>query len=108
MRIASLPYNPNLNDGVIISAAPFHRLFRLRSWAKDTEECWKSLAKGEYDWAHLAYTIWSDRVREVCKHDRSIAITQGLEELWEAPSPAAKKRAGGRGKRKTSVPEEKS
>ncbi|NLX96466.1 MAG: BREX-1 system adenine-specific DNA-methyltransferase PglX, partial [Rhodopirellula sp.] len=63
LRIAALPYKPDLNDGVIINAAPFHGLFRLRSWAKDTEDCWKKLAKGDYDWAHSAYTIWPDRVR---------------------------------------------
>jgi hypothetical protein len=40
----------------------------------------------------LAYTLWPDRVREVCKHDRSIAIAHGLEELCEVEVPAAKKR----------------
>ena len=81
LRIASLPYNPNLNDGVIINAAPFHNVFRLRSWTKDTGECWKKLQKGDYDWAHLAYTIWPERVREVCRKDRSIAIAHDLEDL---------------------------
>jgi len=33
LRIAALPYKPNLNDGVIINAAPLTGLFRLRSWA---------------------------------------------------------------------------
>ena len=41
------------------------------------------LEAGEYDWAHMAYTLWPGRVREVCKHDRSIAIAHGLEELCE-------------------------
>jgi len=85
LRIAALPYKPNLNDGVIINAAPFHKLFRLRSWEKDTEEVWNKLERGEYYWAHLAYTIWPDRVKDVCKHDRSIAIAHGLEELYEGP-----------------------
>lgn len=108
LRIAALPYRPNLNDGVVINAAPFHKLFRLRSWAKDTEECWKSLAKGHYDWAHLAYTIWPDRVREVGKRDRSIAIAHGLEDLCESPAPGAKKNTRGRGKRKAAAAEEES
>jgi len=99
LRIAALPYKPDLNDGVIINAAPFHGLFRLRSWAKDTEDCWKKLAKGDYDWAHSAYTIWPDRVRKVCRTDRSIAIAHGLEDLCEVEAPESKKR-GGRGRRK--------
>jgi len=99
LRIAALPYKPDLNDGVIINAAPFHGLFRLRSWAKDTEDCWKKLAKGDYDWAHSAYTIWPDRVRKVCRTDRSIAIAHGLEDLCEVEAPESKKK-GGRGRRK--------
>ena len=85
LRIAALPYKPDLNDGVIISAAPFHNLFRLRSWARDTADCWERLQGGSYDWARLAYTIWPDRVRAVCRKDRSIAVAHGLDELWEAP-----------------------
>jgi len=77
---------------VIINAAPLHQLFGLRKWAKDTEAVWRKLEKGEYDWAHMAYTLWPDRVREVCKHDRSIAIAHGLEELCEVPEKGAKKR----------------
>lgn len=99
LRIAALPYKPDLNDGVIINAAPFHGLFRLRSWAKDTEDCWKKLAKGDFDWAHSAYTIWPDRVRKVCRTDRSIAIAHRLEDLCEVEAPESKKK-GGRGRRK--------
>jgi hypothetical protein len=32
-----------LHDGVIINAAPFHNLFRLRSWAKDTDPAGRNL-----------------------------------------------------------------
>ena len=93
-RVAALPYKPNLNDGVLITASPLWKLFRLPKWRKDLEECWKKLAAGDYDWAHLAYSIWPDRVREVCKHDRSIAIAHGLEELCEvAVRPTKKKRS---------------
>jgi len=83
LRVAGLPYKPNLNDGVIITAAPLHKLFRLRSWAKDTKSCWEKLGRGDYDWAHLAYTLWPERVKEVCRRDRSIAIAHGLEDLCE-------------------------
>jgi len=95
LRAAGLPYKPNLNDGVIITAAPLHRLFRLRSWAKDTKSCWEKLGRGDYDWAHLAYTLWPERVKEVCRRDRSIAIAHGLEDLCEI-KPSVAKRKGGR------------
>lgn len=98
LRIAALPWKPNLNDGVIINAAPLHKLFRLRTWAKDAGDCWERLRKGDYDWAHLAYTIWPDRVRDACKKDRSIAIAHGLEDLCEVEAPAPKKKAGRRKK----------
>ena len=93
LRIATLPYKPNLNDGVIINAAPFHSLFRLRSWANDTENVWGKLENGDYDWAHLAYIIWPDQVREACKKDRSIAIAHGLEDICEVEVTPTKKRA---------------
>ncbi len=93
-RIADLPYRPNLNDGVLITASPLWKLFRLPKWRKDLQECWKRLEAGDYDWAHLAYSIWPDRVREVSKTDRSIAIAHDLESLCEiAAKPAKNKRS---------------
>jgi len=94
LRVAGLPYKPNLNDGVIITAAPLHKLFRLRSWAKDTESCRRQLEQGAYDWAHLAYTLWPERVKEVCRRDRSIAIAHGLEEICETELPGSKRKSG--------------
>ena len=99
LRVAALPYRPNLNDGVIINAAPFNKLFRLSAWARDTEKAWKKLQEGEYDWAHLAYTLWPERVREVCRRDRSMAIAHGLEDLCEV-DPLTAKRGGKRKGRK--------
>ncbi len=92
-RIIRLPWKPNLNDGVLITAAPLWKLFRLGKWQKDLAACWKDLESGEYDWAHLAYTIWPDRVRQKCRKDRSLAIAHGLESICEieAPKPKAKK-----------------
>lgn len=83
-------WKPNLNDGVIITACPLWKLFRLPKWRRDLEACWKSLEAGEYDWAHLAYTLWPDRVREKCKKDRSLAIAHGLEAICEV-KPVEKK-----------------
>lgn len=81
--IASLPYKPNQDDGVLITAAPLYKLFRHSKWRKSTEECWKSLEKGEFDWAHLAYSIWPERVAKKCKKDYSMAIAHGLENICE-------------------------
>jgi Eco57I restriction-modification methylase len=80
-RIIKLPWKPNLNDGVFLTASPLWKLFRHGKWQKDLKACWEKLEAGEYDWAHLACTIWPDRVREKCKTDRSLAIAHGLEEL---------------------------
>lgn len=99
LRLAGLPYKPDLNDGVIINAAPLHKLFRLRRWAQDTGKVWRKLEDGDYDWAHMAYTLWPERVREVCKHDRSIAIAHGLEELCEVPEKTSKKKGKKRKKK---------
>jgi len=85
LRIAQLPYKPNLNDGVQITAAPLWKLFGLKKWQTKLKDTWKKLEKGDYDWAHLAYTIWPDRVREKCKGDKSLAIAHDLEALYEVP-----------------------
>ena len=88
-------WKPNLNDGVLITACPLWKLFRLPKWRKDLETCWKEMEAGDYDWAHLAHTLWPDRVRQNCKTDRSLAIAHGLEALCEvaAPKPKAKRAA---------------
>jgi hypothetical protein len=83
LRIAALPYKPDQNDGVLISAAPLWPLFRHRPWQSTLKECWEELKEKKYEWAHLAYAIWPDRVRERCKKDKSIAIAHGLEDLYE-------------------------
>lgn len=91
LRIAQLPYKPNLNDGVQLTAAPLWPLFGLKKWQTKLKDTWKKLEKGDYDWAHLAYTIWPDRVREKCKGDKSLAIAHDLETLYEAPPEKPKK-----------------
>lgn len=92
LRLAQLPWKPNLNDGVQITAAPLWKLFRLPKWQKTLKETWQKLEKGDYDWAHLAYTLWPGRVREKCKTDKSLAIAHDLEGLYEAPPQPEKKR----------------
>ena len=90
LRVAQLPYKPNQDDGVLITAAPLHNLFRHTKWRKSTEACWKKLEKGEYDWAHLAFSIWPERVRNKCVKDLSMAIAHGLENICEV-KPKEKK-----------------
>ena len=92
LRIAQLPYKPNLNDGVQITAAPLWKCFRLKKWQTKLKDTWEKLEQGEYDWAHLAYSIWPDRVTEKCKHDKSLAIAHDLENLYEPPPEKAKKK----------------
>lgn len=104
-RIIKLPYVPNPNDGVLITASPLWKLFRLPKWQKDLKQCWEELKGGDYDWAHLALSIWPDRVRQKCKTDRSLAIAHKLENLCELrqPKPKVKK---GRGKQESLVKED--
>jgi hypothetical protein len=83
LDIARLPYKPNLNDGVLINAAPLRPLFRYKPWQVELKKCWEDLKRGEYDWSHMAYNIWPDRIRQVCRKDKSIAIAHGLEDLYE-------------------------
>ena len=89
-EIIKLPWKPNLNDGVLINAAPLWKLFRLPAWQKKLKATWDELTKGDYDWAHLAYTIWPERVKDACKSDRSMAIAHGLEHLCTIEAPKAK------------------
>lgn len=77
-------WNPNLNDGVIINHAILWRITPYAPWQKACKECWDKLVKGDYDWAHLAFHLWPDRVIRKCITDRSLAIAHGLEErLWQ-------------------------
>ena len=92
LRVAQLPYKPNQDDGVLITAAPLHNLFRHTKWKKATQDCWKQLQNGDYDWAHLAYSIWPDRVRKKCVKDLSMAIAHGREDICEVKPKETKKK----------------
>lgn len=83
-RVAPL-WNPDLNDGVIINFAPLWRLVpQHRAWQKECKKVWDKLARGDYDWAHLAMHLWPERVVPKCAKDRSLAIAHGLEDVfWE-------------------------
>jgi len=91
LRVAEV-WKPDLDDGVVITASPLWKLFRLPKWQKTLKETWQKLERGEYDWAHLAYAIRPNEVREKCKSDKSLAISHGLEELYVEPPVDAKKK----------------
>lgn len=91
LRIAKF-WKPDLNDGVQITAAPLWDLFALRPWKKTLKETWTKLEKGDYDWAHLAYSIRPEQVKEKCRTDKSLAIAHDLEHLYEEPKGGAKKK----------------
>jgi hypothetical protein len=77
-------WNPNLNDGVIINHAILWRITPYTPWQKKCKECWDKLVKGDYDWAHLAFHLWPERVIPKCTTDRSLAIAHRLEDrLWQ-------------------------
>ncbi|MCD8559958.1 MAG: BREX-1 system adenine-specific DNA-methyltransferase PglX [Shewanella xiamenensis] len=78
LRLAKF-WKPNLNDGVQITAAPLWKLFQHKAWQKKLKETWESLEKGDYDWAHLACSIWPERVLRKCHQDRSLAIAHDVE-----------------------------
>ena len=73
-RIIKLSYVPNLDDGVLVTASPLWKLFRLPKWQKDLKSCWEEVQAGDYDWAHIAFSDLPDRVQQKCKGDRSLAI----------------------------------
>ena len=72
------------------------KFFRLTKWRNKLKKTWEELKSGKYDWAHLALSIWPDRVvREKCTTDRSIAIAHDLEdELWEEVEEVSVTRGG--------------
>ena len=81
-RVAPL-WDPDLDDGVVLASAPLWRLVPHKGWQKDLKARWDELAKGKYDWAHLAMRLWPERVVPKCAEARSLAIAHGLEDvLW--------------------------
>lgn len=81
-RVAPL-WDADLDDGVILNFAPLWRLVpQNRTWQKECRTAWESLAKGDYDWAHIAMRLWPERVVPKCAKDRSLAIAHNLEEVF--------------------------
>lgn len=49
--VAQSGWEPDLNDGIILNAAPLEELFADAKWRKDISEHREKLEKGEYPWA---------------------------------------------------------
>lgn len=88
-RAANRHLDFDLNDGVILNIAP---LWELVPWS-EPKTYWQELQEGKYDWSHVAYQLWPERVQEACRKDRSIAIAHGREDLCaDEPVNAGKKK----------------
>lgn len=75
-RTDDAPYEPDLDDGVMINSAALWPLLAPQ-W-KDPKKWWKELATAEgrkdYDWSHLAARYFADRVDAKCQKDPSLAV----------------------------------
>lgn len=83
-------WKPNLNDGVQITAAPLWSLFQHKPWQNKLKKTWQELDKEKYDWSHMAFNVWPERVLKKCHQDRSFSVAHGVEDdLWhEVEVPA--------------------
>lgn len=83
-EILSAGFNCDIDDGVVITAAPLRKLFNHSGWRQELEERWTNLDAGDYEWSKLAFNYWPERVISKCLEDRSIAIAHDLDKvLWE-------------------------
>ena len=78
-------FQPHPDDGAAISACLLAELFGHRAWRRKLEQHRAKLRAGDYDWSHLALSLFPDRVRKKCRLDRSLAIAHGLEDLYKGP-----------------------
>jgi hypothetical protein len=82
LRVAKI-WKPNRDDGVQITAAPLWQFFVHSKWRETLKKTWADLVDGKYEWAHIAFYIWPERVVRTAHKDRSIAIAHSLEDaLW--------------------------
>lgn len=82
-RILAAGYVPNHDDGVPVTAAPLLHLAASRPWRVECEKNMELLEKGDYDWSHLAMSMYPARVTQKVKKDWCMALTHGLEHICE-------------------------
>jgi hypothetical protein len=76
-------YKPNHDDGVPVTACPLVKLIRHSGWRQECTDNLKKLQEGEYDWSHLAFSLYPARITQKAKNDWCMALTHGLEHLCE-------------------------
>lgn len=87
-------YVPNHDDGVPVTAAPLAALFGHNAWKNECQSNLELLQEGEYDWSHLAYSMFPNRIREKAKKDWCLALTHSLEELCDnKPKPKKERKS---------------
>ena len=82
-RVMGLGYVPNHDDGVPVTAAPLVQLITHAAWRNECQTNMNALEKGDYDWSHLAMSMYPARVTQKAKKDWCLALTHGLEHLCE-------------------------
>lgn len=101
-NIINAGYKPNHDDGVPVTSCPLVKLIAHRGWKQECTENWEDLQKGEYDWSHLAMSMFPARVTQKAKKDWCLALTHGLEHLCEN-KPKEKKTRKKRSDTQTSI-----
>ena len=71
-------FDPDLDDGVLINAAPLHRLFVHAGWRRDTQAAWAQLVRGDFEWSHMALHLWPERVIPTCAEQHHLALAHNL------------------------------
>ena len=80
-RIIDTGYVPCHDDGVPVTAAPLANLIGHSGWRRECQANMDALAKGDYDWSHLAMSLYPARIIQTAKKDWCMALTHGLEHL---------------------------
>ena len=81
-RLAREGYEPApdwIDDGVILRLAPLWELIPI--WKAEPRKYWERLARGDYDWSHIAMHYWPDRVKAACKVNKSFAIAHRIDDF---------------------------
>jgi hypothetical protein len=82
---AAVTFEPQHDDGVLVSLAPLHALVpwppkMKQGTAKSRlEEVWRALAARKLDWSRTAMRYWPTQVKKRCETDLSLAIAHGLD-----------------------------